>query len=302
MMKASRSLRTVSISTLPRMTIEPRPWLVGRTDAVAAEDDAAGREIRTRHDLDQVIDGERGIVDQRDRGIDHLAEIVRRDIGRHADGDAAGAIDQQIREARRQHHRLFLVAVVVFLEVDGVLVDVVEQRHRRPAEAAFGVAHGRRRIAVDRTEIALPVDQHQAHGEILRHAHQRVVDRLIAVRVIFAHHVADDARRFDVFLVGRVALLVHRMENAAVHGLQAVAHVGQRARHDHAHGVIEIAALHLLGDGDRAHIGWSCVPRFRRFGVGQGDVLRGIFVADFVADSGPVCHPKSGPIQANIPI
>ena len=145
-------------------------------------------------------------------------------------------------KARRQHRRLALVAVVVGLEVDGVLVDVVEQRHRRLRQPAFGVAHGGRRIAVDRTEIALPVDQLQAHGEILRHAHQRVVDRLVAVRVIFAHHVADHARRFDVFLVGRVTLLVHRMQDAAVHRLQAVAHIGQRPRHDHAHGVIEIAS------------------------------------------------------------
>ena len=70
----------------------------------------------------------RGIVDQRDAGVDHLAEIVRRDVGRHADGDAAGAVDQQIGEARRQHHRLALGAVVVGLEIDGVLVDVLEQR------------------------------------------------------------------------------------------------------------------------------------------------------------------------------
>ena len=38
----------------------------------------------------------------RDRGVDDLAEIMRRDVGRHADGDAAGAIDQQIGKARRQ--------------------------------------------------------------------------------------------------------------------------------------------------------------------------------------------------------
>ena len=37
--------------------------------------------------------------------------------------------------------------------------------------------------------------------EILRHAHQRVVDRLVAVRVVFTHHVADDARRLHVGLV-----------------------------------------------------------------------------------------------------
>ena len=224
----------------------------------------------------------RRIVDQRHAGVDQFAQIVRRDVGGHADGDAAGAVDQQIGKARRQHHRLVLVAVVVGLEIDGVLVDVVEQRHRRLGQPAFGVAHGRRRIAVDRAEIALPVDQLQAHGEILRHAHQRVVDRLVAVRVIFAHHVADHARRFDVFLVGRVALLVHRIQDAAVHRLQAVAHVRQRPRHDHAHGVIEIRALHLLGDRDGADIGGTSVPRFWIFDVGQRLLPASILRTDFL--------------------
>ena len=88
---------------------------------------------------------QRRIVDQRDAGVDHLAEIVRRDVGRHADRDAAGAVDQQIGEARRQNDRLVLVAVVVRLEIDRVLVDVGEQRHRGLAEPALGVAHRRRR-------------------------------------------------------------------------------------------------------------------------------------------------------------
>ena len=189
--------------------------VIGGANAGAAENDAAGREVGARNDADQFVDAEGRIFDQRDAGIDHLAEIVRRDIGRHADRDAACPVHQQVREARRQHHRLFLVAVVVRLEIDRVLVDVLEQFHGRPAETAFGVAHGRRRIAVDRAEIALPVDQRQAHGEILRHAHQRVVDRLVAVRVIFAHHVADHARRLHVFLVGRMPVLVHRDRGCA---------------------------------------------------------------------------------------
>ena len=224
------------------------PGLVGGADTGAAENDAAGREIRSRNDFDQFVNRQAGIVDQRHAGIDHLAEIVRRDVGRHADRDAARAVDQEVREARRQDQRLMLGAVVVRLEVDRVLVDVLEQRLGRLGHAAFGVPHRRRRIVVDRAEIALTVDQRHAHGEILRHAHQRVVDRLVPVRVILADHVADDARRLHVLLVGRVPLLVHRIEDAPVHRLEAVAHVGQRTRHDHAHRVIEVRALHLVRD------------------------------------------------------
>ena len=233
--------------------------MVGGADALAAENDAAGREIRARNDADQVLDRERRIVDQRHAGVDHLAEIVRRDVGRHADGDAAGAVDQEIGEARRHHHRLALGIVVIGLEVDGVLVEILDQRARHALEPHLGVAHGRRRIAVDRAEIALAVDQRQAHGEILRHAHQRVVHRLVAVRVIFTDDVADHARRLAIRLVPLVAVLVHRIEDAPVHGLEPVARIGQRARHDHAHGVIEVALLHLLGDRNRANVGGAAV-------------------------------------------
>ena len=225
--------------------------LVGGADAVAAEDGGAGREIRPRHVFHQLLHGELGIVDQGAAGIDQLAEIVRRDIGRHADRDAARAVGQQVRIGRRQDRRLLLPLVVVGLELDRVLVDVGEQHlgHRR--QARFGVAHRRRRIAIHRAEVALPRDQRQAHGEVLRHAHHGVVDRRVAVRVILAHHVADDARGLAERPRGIVAALLHRVEDAALNRLQSIARIGQGARHDHAHGVIEVGAFHLLFDGDQ---------------------------------------------------
>ena len=66
------------------------------------------------------------------------------------------------------------------------------------ASRHLGVAHRRRVVAVDRAEVALPVDQRVAQREVLRHAHERVVDRGVAVRVVLAHHVADDARALHV--------------------------------------------------------------------------------------------------------
>ena len=133
---------------------------------------------------------------------------------------------------------------------------------RDARHAHFGVAHGRRRIAVHRAEIALAVDEQVAHRERLRHAHHRVVHGGVAVRVVLADDVADDAGGFLVGLVLVVAELAHGVEHAAMHGLQAVAHVGQRAPDDHAHGIVEIGLPHLVfeidGDdfaGDFSHFG-----------------------------------------------
>ena len=246
--------------------------MIGGANALAAKDHAAGREIGPGHDGNQVVDGQRRIVDQRDAGVDHFAQIVRRDVGGHADGDAAGAVDQKIRIARRQHHRLVLRIVVIGLEVDRVLVEVAQQFHGRSGQPAFGVAVGRRVIAVDRAEIALAVDQRQAHGKILHHAHQRVVDRLVAVRVVSAHHVADHVGALHIFLVRRVPVLVHRVEDAPVHRLEPVARVGQRARHDHAHGVIEVALLHLVGNRYRANVGGAGFFRRRIVVFCQGNL------------------------------
>jgi len=94
----------------------------------------------------------------------------------------------------------------------------------------------------------LAVDQRVAQREILRHADQRVVERDVAVRVVLAEHVADDGGALLERAAGVQPQLVHRVEDAAVHGLQAVAHFGQRARDDHAHRVVEERLLQLVFD------------------------------------------------------
>ena len=79
---------------------------VGAADARRAEDEGAGREIGALDVLHQPFGGDRRIVDIGAAGGEHFAEIVRRDVGRHADRDAAGAVDQEVGEARRQDLRL----------------------------------------------------------------------------------------------------------------------------------------------------------------------------------------------------
>ena len=234
---------------------------VGGFDAFAAGDVRAGRKIRTGHDLHDFFQRRVRLVDQNDRGVHDFAQIVRRNVRGHADGDAAGAVHQQIRNARRQDERLFARLVKVGNEIDGFFFEVGENVFADFRETRFGVPHGRRRIAVDGTEISLAVDQRVTHVEVLRQADERGIDDGFAVRVVVAGGVAADLGAFAVAAIRREAEVVHGHEDAALHGLEAVAHVGQRARDDHAHRVVEIRLLHLGFDIDRKQYRLVCFVR-----------------------------------------
>jgi hypothetical protein len=214
------------------------PGLVRVADALGAVDEGAGGEVRAGEPLHELSEGRVRVLDQLDRRVDDLREVVRRDVRRHADRDAGRAVDEQVRELRRQHDRLDERAVVVGRPVDGLLVDVVAEQLRGQArQAHLGVAHRGGVVAVDRAEVALPVDQRITQREVLRHADDRVVDGALAVRVVLAEDVADDARRLAVRLVVQVALLPHAVEAAAVDGLQSVAHVREGPSDDDGHRV-----------------------------------------------------------------
>ena len=169
------------------------------------------------------------------------------DVGRHAHGDAGGAVEQQLRNPRRHHGGLLLGAVKVVGEVDRLGLDVVEQAvGRQRLQPRFGVAHGGRGITIHRAEVAVPVDQGHAHVEVLGHPHQGVVHRRVAVGVVFAEHFTHHPGAFAVRAVAGETQLVHRVENAPVHRLETIAGIGQGPAHDHTHRILQIGARHFI--------------------------------------------------------
>ena len=149
---------------------------VGLYDAGATVDNARGREIRARNELHEFINGDIGVFDQRQATVDDFTEVVRRNVGRHAHGDTAGAVDQQVWNLGRHDCRDLLGAIVVGHPVDGFLIQIRQQLVRQLGHSHFGVSHGCSVIAVHRTEVALAVDQHVAQRERLRHTHDSVVN------------------------------------------------------------------------------------------------------------------------------
>ena len=165
---------------------------VGIPDAVEPDDRATRRKIRPGNVRHEVIESRGRILEKVLRRGGHLDEVVRRHVGRHPDGDAGSAVHEQVRVRGRQHLGLGQLVVVVRHEVDDILIESFAHRDRRGLHARLGVPRGGRPV-VERPEVAVPVDERHAHREVLREAHEGVVDGCVAVRVQAPHHVADDA-------------------------------------------------------------------------------------------------------------
>ena len=219
---------------------------VGIFDPALAVDVSAGGEVGAGNERQHLVNGSGRLVQQKDGGLDDFRQIVGRNLGGHPHGDSVRTVDEQAGNPRGEDGGLLRGLVEVGYEIHGVFFDVGQHLLGQFGQAALRVPVSRRRVAIDGAKVALPINERIAHVEVLRHAHQGVVNRRVTVRVIFLDDLAHHTRALDVALVGGVALLVHRVQNAAVHRLQPVAHVGQRPADDHAHGVIEIRLAHLV--------------------------------------------------------
>ena len=202
-----------------------------------------------------------GVLHQGDHAADDLAQVVRRDVGCHADRDALTAVDQQVREAAGQNMRLLFGLVKVGVPVDGVLFNIGQHLAGHLGHAGLGITVGSRGVAVHRAEVTLTVNQRIAQAEILCQTHHGIVDRSVTVRVVRAQHRTDRIGRFAVGMLRVIAALMHRVQNAAMHGLEAVTHIRQSTRHDNGHRVIKERRLDFLlhiahndlGTGPRHH-------------------------------------------------
>ena len=221
----------------------------------AFDQNAAGRKVRSRHHLDQFRDRRIRELQQVQQRRTYFIEIMRRNIGGHADRDAGGAVAKQIRHAGGQQDGFFLGAVIVFAEIDRVFVDPFEHGDRIVGQPGFGVPHRGGVIAVDIAEIALPFDQRIADGKILGKPDHRIVDRNVTMGMILADHVADDTCAFLETRLRFQPQLAHREKQPAVNRFQPVAHIGQRTGRDRRQGVGQIAFAQSIGKIHLLHAG-----------------------------------------------
>ena len=76
--------------------------LVGLEDRLARlDDDAAGREIRSRDHFDKFLDRGIGMLDEVQQRRTQFVQVVRRNVGRHANRNAGRAVGKQVWERGR---------------------------------------------------------------------------------------------------------------------------------------------------------------------------------------------------------
>ena len=216
------------------------PCRIRLADAFGAEHHARRREVRPFDDRHQILNRRLWVVDEHQRAVDDLTHIGRGNVRRHADRNAARAVDEKLRKLRRKNRRLFQRFIVVRYEVHRLLVDILEHELCNLRHANLGIAHRCRGVAVDRTEVAMTVGKHMAHGKVLCHADDSIVDRAVAVRMILTQDFANDTRRFLIRLRRAHAGFLHRVENAPMHRFQAIAYIRQCTSDNDAHRVVDV--------------------------------------------------------------
>ena len=230
------------------------PGLVGGVDARVPDDEPAGGEVGPADAGAQAAAlvglAVPAVLDGPHDAVDDLPQVVGRDVGGHAHRDARRAVHEEVRVRGREDRGLLGGLVVVGDEVDRLLVEIRHQVVGDRLQPRLGVPHRGRGVAVYGAEVPLAVDQGVAHVELLGEPHQGVVDGRVAVGMEVPHDLADDLGALPVGPVRGQPHQPHAVHDPPVGRLQPVAHVGQGAPDDDAHGVVHVRAPHLVFDVD----------------------------------------------------
>ena len=167
------------------------------------------REVRSLDILHQSVYVDVRIVDICTASVNHLTQVVCRNIGGHTHGNTVTAVHQEVRYLCRHHRRLHKGVVKVRLHVYSVLLQVVHNVLTHLRESTLRITHGSRRVAVHRAEVTLTVYEHVSHIPVLTHTHQCTVNRRVAMRVILTQHLTYYAGTFLVRVRACVSYAKH---------------------------------------------------------------------------------------------
>ena len=211
--------------------------LIKRSQFLGGRDDLGlGGKIRPFDVLAEISNRCLWRVQQMNCCRHHFVQIVGGDIGGHADCNASGTVQQQVRYLRRQHGRLLEGAVEIRLPVHRALTQLRQEHLSVRGQTRLRVAHSGEGFGViGRAPVTLTVDKRIAIAEVLRHQYHRFISRTVAVRM----ELTDDVTHCTsgLLVLGRrlQAQLTHGVNDAPLDRFQAIANMGKRAVQDHVH-------------------------------------------------------------------
>ncbi|GFI50255.1 hypothetical protein IMSAGC020_01461 [Lachnospiraceae bacterium] len=218
-----------------------RPFFIDIQKVVLIHHDPACWEIRALDVLHQLFRTDLVILHVRLHCVDHFAQVMSRDTGRHTYRYPFRPVDKQVWKAHWQNLRLLLRLVKVRHKIHDVLIKVCQVcllRHLR--KTRLRVTHGRGAVALDGSEIPVAVHQDHPLFELLSHYNKGFVDGAVAVGMVFTHGISHDTGAFTVGPVIPYPQLMHIVECTPLHRLKPVPDIRQGAGYDHAHGIIYI--------------------------------------------------------------
>ena len=178
--------------------------------------------------------------------VDDFTNVVCGHVRRHSHGDARSTVHKERGDACGQYAWLRTRIVVVRHHVHSFLLNVLHHHFSHYGEFRFGVSHRCSTVAVHRAEVSLSDDEGIAHGPGLRHAHQGVVYRTVAMRMVFSQNLSHYGCRLLCCLFVGDTHVPHSVEDAAVNGFETVADIREGTADDDTHRIVDIGRLHLV--------------------------------------------------------
>ena len=133
--------------------------------------------------------------------MNHLTQIVRRNVCGHTDSNTGCSVYQKIRIAGRKHRRLFLSLIEVWYKINGIFIDVREHLHGNFTKSCLCISHCSGTVTVDGTKVSMTINKRISCRPVLCHVDQCSIDGTVSMWMVFTHGITDNTRTFSVWLV-----------------------------------------------------------------------------------------------------
>ena len=173
--------------------------------------------------------------------IDHLSQVMRRNTGCHTYCNSFCAIYKKIWNFNRKNRRFFFCLIKVRYKIHHIFIQIIQKNLLgKLFQPGLRIPHSRSAVAFNGTEVSMAVHKSFSFFKLLGHHNKCLINRAVAMRVVFTHGIAYDTGAFTVRPVVTDSQLIHVIQRSSLHRLQPVSHIRKSTRNNDAHGIVNI--------------------------------------------------------------